>query len=516
MAHLNKMLTTALIAIIAFTVAYPLNACDTPVFRYALERWPAAPYTILVFHSGPLDEEQQKLIDALEEQTEAPEMPLDLPEEEQTDEQDEYEMYGAAYPVARVITVDVTDPPEGIAEELLERWKEEAADAPQIAVPHPMDYTAEYLLWSGPLNKENAEGLLISPTRREIAKHILTDNAIVWVMMKCGNEELDKKAEETVRTELSTIRERMQEQLDELYSAASDIPWEGEGEPPITTEEERVPEFTVLTVEQDDPKEAFLVGSLLRSEPGEDGLENYRDEPMVFAAFGRGRFYYALVGEGISPEMIEETCYYLMGPCSCQIKDANPGMDVLMNIDWDSALYALIEEDPYDTYNEEGPIVGLGTIADAVELAEDEPAGGAPDQTDSTDAPTDEPPPADDTDTTDDTVEAAADSDEQPENTEETGVASGNVAHALDVLESLEANDPPLEKSDGASAATATDVVCCDDVFDNTKKSTPEADVQDKEADGAVSAHLLRNIGLAAGAVLLIVILASAVITKKS
>ena len=36
-------------------------ACSVPVFRYALEKWPADAYPATVFHRGPLTAEQQAL-----------------------------------------------------------------------------------------------------------------------------------------------------------------------------------------------------------------------------------------------------------------------------------------------------------------------------------------------------------------------------------------------------------------------------------------------------------------------
>src|SRR5689334_13839804 len=42
-----------------------LMACSTPVFRYALENWPAAPYELVIFQKGALSPELTKLLDEL-------------------------------------------------------------------------------------------------------------------------------------------------------------------------------------------------------------------------------------------------------------------------------------------------------------------------------------------------------------------------------------------------------------------------------------------------------------------
>ena len=43
------------------------SACSIPVFCYALERWPAKPYTAIVFHRGPLAEGPRELVERLRE-----------------------------------------------------------------------------------------------------------------------------------------------------------------------------------------------------------------------------------------------------------------------------------------------------------------------------------------------------------------------------------------------------------------------------------------------------------------
>ena len=42
-------------------------ACNVPVFRYALERWDADAYQIVVFYNAPLSVEQQAVVGALEQ-----------------------------------------------------------------------------------------------------------------------------------------------------------------------------------------------------------------------------------------------------------------------------------------------------------------------------------------------------------------------------------------------------------------------------------------------------------------
>jgi hypothetical protein len=77
------------------------------------------------------------------------------------------------------------------------------------------------------------------------------------------------------------------------------------------------------------------LNSLLNSEPD---LHEYSDQPLAFPVFGRGIVLYALVGKGISPETIKSASSFIVGPCSCQVKEQNPGFDLLLSHDWDGAV----------------------------------------------------------------------------------------------------------------------------------------------------------------------------------
>ena len=69
----------------------------------------------------------------------------------------------------------------------------------------------------------------------------------------------------------------------------------------------------------------------------EPDLRSFTD-PIVVPVFGRGRTYYALVGKGIRGETIEENCQFLCGACSCQVKNENPGVDLLMAVNWSDKI----------------------------------------------------------------------------------------------------------------------------------------------------------------------------------
>jgi len=76
------------------------------------------------------------------------------------------------------------------------------------------------------------------------------------------------------------------------------------------------------------------VQMLLRSEP--DLID--RTDPMIFPVFGRGRALLPLIGAGITADNIHSSASFLVGACSCEVKELNPGFDLLLAADWDELL----------------------------------------------------------------------------------------------------------------------------------------------------------------------------------
>ena len=56
--------------------------------------------------------------------------------------------------------------------------------------------------------------------------------------------------------------------------------------------------------------------------------------PMLFPVFGRGRALPPAIGEEIRSEALEAMAGFLTGPCSCQVKEMNPGYDLLLAANW--------------------------------------------------------------------------------------------------------------------------------------------------------------------------------------
>src|SRR3954471_17640176 len=65
--HRAKQLAAAarMLFALALLAAFAASACNVPVFRYALERWPSENYEAFVFHKGAFTPADQQRLSAL-------------------------------------------------------------------------------------------------------------------------------------------------------------------------------------------------------------------------------------------------------------------------------------------------------------------------------------------------------------------------------------------------------------------------------------------------------------------
>lgn len=296
-----RTIATAVL-ILAATSSLAL-ACSVPVFRYALEHWRPDPYVVYVFHAGALSDEQKAIVDSLQ-----PRNP---------------EGNSLANILVRPIDVN-TDTDPGTQQ----IWRDHASETlPWMAVLSPPKWGPAQTIFQGRLTSENATSVLESPTRTEISRRLLNGESVVWVLLECGRKEDDDAAfsvlEQELRKQQSEIKlpEIEEEDLDDLSVAPDAL---------------KVV-FSALRIARDNDTEQAFREMLLRIEP--DLLDEPQiGQPMAFPVFGRGRALYALVGKGIAPDVIEEACVFLTGGCQCTVKAQNPGVDLIMSVDWDKLV----------------------------------------------------------------------------------------------------------------------------------------------------------------------------------
>ncbi len=193
----------------------------------------------------------------------------------------------------------------------------ENVELPYVRVSYPSMSGIRGPFWEGPLDKEVIEKeLLHSPMRQKIVELLLDRKTAVWVLLESGNRSKDRRARRTLETELKRLEETL------TFPDAGDADW---GDLVDKAD------FTILSLERDDPDEQVLVNMLLGSERD---LRDYEDQPIVFPIYGRGLIMYALIGDGLNAWTLTHAGEFLTGATSGEVKNQNPGVDMLMSVAW--------------------------------------------------------------------------------------------------------------------------------------------------------------------------------------
>ena len=103
-------------------------------------------------------------------------------------------------------------------------------------------------------------------------------------------------------------------------------------DPPINPDLPLKIAFSTVRVARSDPAEHMLVNMLLNWNTNLITAT----EAMLFPIFGRGRVVPPAIGKEIRAEAIREMAEFLTGPCSCVVKEVNPGYDLLLAANWSS------------------------------------------------------------------------------------------------------------------------------------------------------------------------------------
>jgi len=309
------------VLVCAALAAGPAWACSVPVFRYALERWPVAPYEVYVFHRGSLAAEHQKALARLK----------------------------AADAYVTLADVDVAGKMD---EDTAKIWQGHSAAAlPWMVVRYPSDLHAPVDAWAGPLAEENVALLLDSPARRQVARRILEGDCAVFLLLEGGDRAKDDATAILLETELKRLQETLELPKPENGNWGDPV-YDERGAPQLHVA------FSSIRVSRTDPAERIFVKLLTATMPALD----HAAMPIAFPMFGRGRVLDALIGPQIDKDVIEDACAFLIGPCSCIAKSQNPGIDMVMAVDWEAALSGQKSAIPKV---DAPPLTGTGAFASA-------------------------------------------------------------------------------------------------------------------------------------------------------
>lgn len=262
------------------------TACPIPVYQYALEHWDADPYRVTITRGAPFSEDQDKALALLKDAER-----------------------GGGLTANLTVSLRDADPHEDMEGEPRNRFEIHYPEIARIDRP----------VWQGELSYDNARALLLSPVRQRLAEALARRVSTVWLLLESGDRATDRELEQTIRQQAARFEREI--------VIPDTAEWGGQD---IAID--RDIRFDVMRLDRNDPAEEMLVRMLLASEP--DLETEFDGQPMLFPVFGRGLILYALVGRGINPWTMEEAVNFLTGPCSCQIKAANPGTDLLIALDW--------------------------------------------------------------------------------------------------------------------------------------------------------------------------------------
>ncbi len=301
---LRQSLRALVLSALASLLVAASHACSVPVFRYALEHWDAAPFDAFVFHRGPLGESERAAM-------------RDLGKD------------GLAGKLHANIAVHDVDLAQDPAPELVEMWKQSAdGKLPWLIVKFPATNRGSHTFWSAPFTADSAKQLLDSPARKEIVQRLGEGQSAVWLLLESGDATKDNAAAELLDSRLKQLASVLQLPKLDAQDIANGL---------VSTGQDGLRlEFSMLRIPRTDAAERTLISMLLGAEADLADTRN----PLVVPVFGQGRALYALVGDGIKTEAIDKAATFLIGKCSCEVKERNPGFDLLLSADWKALLAA--------------------------------------------------------------------------------------------------------------------------------------------------------------------------------
>jgi hypothetical protein len=261
-------------------------ACQVPVFRYALERWNPDRYHVVVLSKGQLSSATDASL--------KPFARVDAKSKES---------------LVELTRVDLQASPDDQFQKLWKLHAQANTESLLVALYPNRSSLRKQVAHVSSINADSVAGIMDSPVRQELVKRLIGGDSAVWLLVQSGDKEKDDAAQAALEKQLALDTQRIALPTAEEMEVSKAVLEEAKIKLKIS--------FSVLTIKRDDPKEKFLVDCLLNSEAD---LADFKDQPMAFPVFGRGIVLYALVGQGITGEVISTATSFIVGPCSCQVK----------------------------------------------------------------------------------------------------------------------------------------------------------------------------------------------------
>lgn len=327
---------SGLIAALVVLLPVPASACDDPVYRYALERWQPDDFLLVApaAAQGPLRQE----LDAV----------------------------SARGPRPNLVVLDLAE-----AERI-----GRPADSDQLVLLAPPDGWQPGRFekaWSGPPTPASLALIADSPARRELARRLITGEAIVWVVVDRGDADVGdglKRLDPLITAFISDVVAMDEAREDEPSPDGTDTPAMKPSDKAVFWP----PRMSVLRVRADDPQEqVFLAVLTAAAEP------KAAESSAVFPVFGRGRTLGGIRLAELNAAEFRSACDFLTNACSCEVKEMSPGSDLLLAADW-NAVPKLIPQRGADAFAdlEPGDADTETTAHPASKAADPKPTVGKP------------------------------------------------------------------------------------------------------------------------------------------
>ena len=184
--------------------------------------------------------------------------------------------------------------------------------------------------WSGPLQDSLSVPLLDSPVRRELARRLQKGDAIVWLVLK-PTVAADGKDSTATTAALNLLQEQCQA-LPGKLELPEGIGLQGSE---LYSEVPLLLQFSVLELSAADPQEQYLIRQLTGFQPAAFDA----GEALIVPVFGRGRALEVIPASRLDADLIEDLSRFLCSACSCQVKEQNPGFDLLISTPWNTELF---------------------------------------------------------------------------------------------------------------------------------------------------------------------------------
>ncbi len=290
----------ALTLLAFFASVQSLPACSIPVFRYALERWSPDLFEVSVFYRATLNDADAKRLNQLEDLA----------------------VYNGGNVNLEVIRCDLDEP---VPADLLALWKSlKDASLPTVIVRTPRKTTGQSIVWQGRLGDPFLDYLATSPARRDVTQRLLQGDAVVWLLVRGTDKEQAARAKQMLETALKNLAEQI-----ELPAGVGRPGSELRAKIPLHLK------FSIVEVSADSRAEQTLIKLL----HGGFAKPLLASDSHLAPVFGRGRVLEVLSARETDTESLSDLTRYLCGACSCQVKQQNPGFDLLCDLNWEERLF---------------------------------------------------------------------------------------------------------------------------------------------------------------------------------